>query len=240
MTSEGRIRTYCIFTACESRRGRRDIGIPGFVRFFSAWDTGVPKNQSVFCLSVQDGQEGWKTMILRIRYENEVRSIELDAEATEGLWVSLELETDEEITQPEREKRIQDAFDEKFNRPEYNNYHKFTRHQGFSKAQPGKDETEDDVDTSEPLMKEVFDDRIFRRDEIARAEKEEYEAACQWIREILVKKPKWAEAFIAVRLDGMAVNDYAASIGLSDASVISKWLARAAKKLKENWDKRQI
>ena len=67
-------------------------------------------------------------MILRIRYENEVRSIELDAEATEGLWVSLELETDEEITQPEREKRIQDAFDEKFNRPEYNNYHKFTRH----------------------------------------------------------------------------------------------------------------
>ena len=59
------------------------------------------------------------------------------------------------------------------------------------------------MDTSEPLMKEVFDDRIFRIDEIARAEKEEYEAACQWIREILVKKPKWAEAFIAVRLDSM-------------------------------------
>ena len=174
-------------------------------------------------------------MILRIRYENEVRSIELDAEATEGLWVSLDLETDEEITQPEREKRIQDAFDEQFNKPEYNNYHKFTRHQGFSKAQ-----TEDDVDTSEPLMKEVFDDRIFRRDEIARAEKEEYEAACQWIREILVKKPKWAEAFIAVRLDGVSVNDYAASIGVKDASVVSKWLARATKKLKESWPNRQI
>ena len=179
-------------------------------------------------------------MILRIRYENEVRSIELDAEATEGLWISLDLETDEDITQPEREKRIQDAFDEQFNKPEYNNYHKFTRHQGFSKAQPGKDETEDDVDTSEPLMKEVFDDRIFRRDEIARAEKEEYEAACQWIREILVKKPKWADAFIAVRLDGVSVNDYAASIGVKDASVVSKWLARATKKLKESWPNRQI
>ena len=54
------------------------------------------------------------------------------------------------------------------------------------------------------------------------------------------KKPKWADAFIAVRMDGMSVNDYAASIGLSDASVVSKWLTRAAKKLKENWDKRQI
>lgn len=179
-------------------------------------------------------------MILRIRYESEVRSIELDAEATEGLWVSLDLETDEEITQPEREKRIQEAFDEQFNKPEYNNYHKFTRHQGFSKAQPGKDETEDDVDTSEPLMSEVRDERIFLKDEIARAEKEEYEAVCQWINKVLVKKPKWAAAFIAVRMDGMSVNDYAASIGVADASVVSKWLTRATKKLKENWKKRQI
>ncbi len=179
-------------------------------------------------------------MILRIRYENEVRSIELDAEATEGLWVSLDLETDEEITQPEREKRIQAAFDEQFNKPEYNCWHKFNRHRGYSRAQPGKDDTEEDVDTSEPLMSEVRDERIFLRDEIAREEKEEYEAVCQWIREILVKKPKWADAFIAVRIDGVSVNDYAASIGVADASVVSKWLTRATKKLKENWKKRQI
>ena len=111
-------------------------------------------------------------MILRIRYENEVRSIELDAEATEGLWVSLDLETDEEITQPEREKRIQDAFDEQFNRPEYNNYHKFYRHRGYSKAKPGKEDEE--IDASEPLMSEVADDSIFRKDEIEREEKEAY------------------------------------------------------------------
>ena len=240
MTSEGRIRTYCIFNAYESRRLGRDIGIPGFVRsFFGLGYWG--SEESVRFLSFRPRRPGrMENMILRIRYENEVRSIELDAEATEGLWVSLDLETDEEITQPEREKRIQDAFDEKFNRPEYNNYHKFTRHQGFSKAQPGKDDVEEDVDTSEPLMKEVFDDRIFRRDEIARAEKEEYDAICQWVREILVKNPRWADAFIKVRLDGMSVNDYAASIGVSDASIVSKWLKRAEKKLRENWKNRQI
>lgn len=179
-------------------------------------------------------------MILRIRYENEVRSIELDAEATDGLWVSLDLETDEELTQEEKEKRIQAAFDAEFNRPEYNSWHKFNRHRGYSKAQPGKEDTEEDVDTSEPLMSEVADDRIFRKDEIARAEQEEYDEICQWIRTVLVRKPKWADAFIAVRLDGVSVNDYAASIGVSDASVVSKWLTRATKKLRESWIKRQI
>ena len=66
-------------------------------------------------------------------------------------------------------------------------------------------------------------------------DREDYEAACQWVREVLAKKPKWADAFIAVRMDGMTVNDYAASIGVSDASIVSKWLKRAEKKLRENY-----
>jgi len=180
-------------------------------------------------------------MILRIRYENEVRSIELDAEATEGLWVSLDLETEEDITQPEREKRIQDAFDEKFNRPEYNNWHKETRHIdptpkrkrmdgrcGYIQADPD--------DTAFDIM-----DYLLTTDDIETHDNNfEYQEICAWIRATLVKKPKWADAFIAVRLDGMSVNDYAASIGVKDASVVSKWLTRATKKLKENWKNRQI
>lgn len=177
-------------------------------------------------------------MELKIRYENGFQTIVLDTEETEGLWVSLDLEEDEELTQKEKEQRIQKAFDDKYNKPEYNCWHKFDRHRGYSKAKPGKDEEE--IDTSEPLMSEVMDDRIFRKDEIEREERQEYDAICKWVKKTLIKKPNWASAFIAVRMDGVSVNDYAASIGVSDASIVSKWLSRATKKLKENWDKRQI
>lgn len=113
-------------------------------------------------------------MKLKVRYDESVQTIDLDAEATEQLWVSLSLEG-EDLTQKERERMIQDAFEEQFNRPDYNSWHKFDRHRGCSKAQPGKDDGEDDVDTSEPLMSEVADDRIFRRDEIERERCESYE-----------------------------------------------------------------
>jgi len=33
--------------------------------------------------------------------------------------------------------------------------------------------------------------------------------------------------------DGVSVNDHAADIGVSDASIVSKWLARAEKRLAE-------
>ena len=178
-------------------------------------------------------------MKLEIRYDNTVQNIDLDAEETEQLWVSLSLEG-EGLTQAQREKMIQDEWNEQYNKPDYNSWHKFDRHRGYSRAQPGKDDDEDDCDTSEPLMKEVADDRIFRKDEIDRDRRESYEAICQWVRKTLAKKPKWADAFIAVRMDGVSVNDHAADIGVSDASIVSKWLARAEKKLKENYPNRQI
>ena len=167
-------------------------------------------------------------MKLKVRYDESVQTIDLGAAATQELWVSLSLEGDD-LTQDEKERLIQEEWEKKFNRPDYNSWHKFDRHRGYSKAQPGKDDDEDDCDTSEPLMKEVADDRIFRKDEIDRERRESYEAICQWVRKVLVKKPKWADAFIAVRMDGVSVNDHAADIGVSDDSIVSKWLARAEK-----------
>lgn len=66
-------------------------------------------------------------MKLKIRYENEMQILELDSVATEQLWVSLSLEG-EGLSQEEREQRIQEAFDEQYNRPEYNIWHRETRH----------------------------------------------------------------------------------------------------------------
>ncbi len=177
-------------------------------------------------------------MRLKIRYENEYQTVVLDAEATEELWVSLSLEG-EGLTQEEKEKLIQDTWEERFNRPDYNNWHKFDRHRGRSKAQPGKDDAEDEVDTNEPLMEEVADDRIFRRDELDREERESYEAICEWVHKILVKKPEWADAFIAVRLDGESIREYAARIGADENNITQK-LKRAEKKLRENFIDRQI
>ena len=123
-------------------------------------------------------------MKLKVRYDESVQTIDLDAEATEQLWVSLSLEGDD-LTQGEKERLIQEEWEKQFNRPDYNSWHKFNRHRGFSKAQPGKDDSEDDVDTSEPLMSEVADDRVFWRDVIERERRESYEAICEKVRRIL-------------------------------------------------------
>lgn len=184
------------------------------------------------------GREG-HIMKLKIRYDEAYQVLDLDEKATKQLWVSLDLDGGEGLTQVEREKRIQEAFDAKYNRPEYNNWHKLNRHRGETKAKPSKDETEDDVDTSEPLMSEVTDDRIFRRDELSRAEREEYEDVCAWIRKVLKDKPQWSAAFIAVHMDGEQTKDHAASIGV-DPTTVTHWLRRAEKKLRENYKNRQF
>ena len=177
-------------------------------------------------------------MKLKIRYDNVYQTLELDAKETEQLWVSLDLDG-EDLSQNEREVLIQRAWEERFNRPEYNNWHKFNRHRGETKAKPGKDETEEDVDASEPLMDEVADNRIFRQEELEREEQESYDAICQWVREVLVKKPEWADAFIAVRMDGEPIREYAARNGADENNITQK-LKLAEKKLREKYLNRQI
>lgn len=168
-------------------------------------------------------------MKLRIRYDETIQTLDLDENATEQLWVSLSLEG-ERLSDSEKEKMIQEAFDVKYNRPEYNSWHKFDRHRGNSKAQSVNDGGEVDADSSEPLMDEVADDRIFRKDELDRDERESYEAICDWVHKVLARKPKWADAFIAVRIDGEAIREYAARIGADENNITQK-LKRAEKRL---------
>ena len=170
-------------------------------------------------------------MRLSIRYENQFQSIELNEEETQEMWVSLSLEGEN------LEKLIQKTFDEKFNKPEYNIWHRETRHLTTPKERFNDDG--DEYDTSEPLMKEVADDRIFRKDEIERAYQDDYEGVCKWIRTALGKKQDWADMFIAVRMEGMSIREYASSIGVSENNITQK-LKRATKKLEQEYKKRQI
>lgn len=97
---------------------------------------------------------------------------------------------------------MQEACDGQLNRPDYNNWHKFWRHHGESKVQP--DDEGEEQDSSEPLMSEVADDRIFRKDEIGCDHKESYDTVFQWIRRVL-RKPAIADAFIATKIDGVTI-----------------------------------
>jgi hypothetical protein len=175
-------------------------------------------------------------MRLSVRYDNKFQIIELNEKETEEMWISLSLEGDE-LPNSDKERLIQDAFNEIFNKPEYNNWHKFDRHKGYSIAKSNADGLE--CDTSEPLMKEVADDRVFRKDELERAYQNEYEDVCQWIRTVLGKKQDWADMFIAVRIDGMSIREYASSIGVSENNITQK-LKRAEKKLQGIFKNRQI
>lgn len=178
-------------------------------------------------------------MKLKIRYENEYQTLDLNGEETDQLWVSLSLDG-EGLSQAEREQKIQEAFDAKYNRPEYNSWHKHNRHTvGFGVKDYGGKSDGEDSDTDEPLIDDVADDRIFRRDEMEREERESYDAICQWIRSVLKDKPHWADAFIAIRMDGESVNDYASRTG-QNAYNVSKYLTRAEKMLREKFDRRQI
>lgn len=168
-------------------------------------------------------------MKLRIRYENEFQTIDLDEEATRQMWVSLSLEG-EGLSQEETESRIQEAFDEKYNRPEYNNWHKETRHIDPTPKRRRMDGKKGYLQSdADDAFFDIMDYLLPTSDDHSSLD---YEEICAWVRNSLPKKPEWAEAFIAVRLDGMSIRAYAAKAGDSENNITQK-LNRAAKKLRE-------
>lgn len=168
-------------------------------------------------------------MKIKVRYENAYQTLEVD---TEEMWVGLSLESDMELTQEDKETFIQEAFENQFNKPEYNNWHKFDRHRGNLKKFFRKvDESEEESDGMDTMPD--------YSDEINRATRYEYEAVCQCVRQALGKKQDWANMFIAVRIDGIPIREYATSIGTDENNITQK-LKRAEKKLRVFFQNRQI
>ena len=172
-------------------------------------------------------------MKLKIRYESEYQTIVLDEEDTKAMWVSLSLEG-EGLSQEETESRIQEAFDEKYNKPEYNVWHKETRHIDPTPKRKRMDGKAGYIQADpDDAAFDIMDYLLTTTDDHSNLE---YEEICEWIRAVLVKKPEWAEAFIAVRMDGMSIREYAAMVGDSENNITQK-LNRAAKKLREKYSK---
>lgn len=171
-------------------------------------------------------------MKLKIRYEDEFQTIELDAEATEKMWVSLSLECDDDMTQEEKEKRIQTEWNEQFNKPEYNIYHRETRHLGDAKFRNKEGVVE--VNTDEALIRKAVDDSIFTKD----LDELEYRMECEYqdkrCRDFIRSHLTHAQAdmVIAIALEGKTATEYAKLID-DEPNNVSHRYRRALKKLKK-------
>lgn len=165
-------------------------------------------------------------MKIKIRYENEYQTLEVENMELER-WLNISIS--EEESQEDYEKRIQDVIEERFNRPDYNNWHKHDRHTGNAKMRNKEGVVE--VNTDEAIMARAIDKSVFTKDIDELAERMDhewqYEYYCNYLRNIL--KPDAAEMIIAIVLDGMTVGEYAASIG-ENANNVSHRYRRAIKK----------
>lgn len=133
----------------------------------------------------------WDTdMKLKVRYENEYQTIDLDEKSTRELWVSFGFE-DEESEQEEKERLIQDAFEEKYNRSEYNIWNRETRRIDPTPKRKRMDGRKGYIQGEpEDSTFEIMDYLLSSADTEERENRYEYETVCHWIRRVLFKKPE--------------------------------------------------
>lgn len=164
-------------------------------------------------------------MKIRIQHENKPIYLEVP---DEDFTLMIDADYEDRLSSVEDKGTVtrrspQEIMDERFNKPEYNNWHKFDRHRGMPKKPFRKDdESEDATDHMD-----YFPDNT---DEVTREKQVEYEYLCEIIRKAL--KEKQAELLIAIFLDGVSVTEYAEREGVSK-SAISHRLDTAKKNFKK-------
>ena len=122
-----------------------------------------------------------------------------------------------------KKRSVQEIFDEDFNKPYYNNWHRENRHRGFvQKPFRSEDEEQSDTDGLEYIAD--------NSDTENRERQYEYEDVCQRLRKML--KPEYAEVLIAIVLDGLTPEEYAIQNG-EKRDTVYKRLQRAKQKIKK-------
>lgn len=190
-------------------------------------------------------------MKIKVLYEENIKNGHKNyttIEIPEGDYsVMLDIDYEQRLAEAKPEKKdevkrcetVQEMFD-LLNSKEYNGWRRETRRidpnpkmkksngkRGYVQGEPD-DESFNIMD----YLCTTSDDETRNRDY-------ECEAICDWIRKTLAKKPEWAEAFIAVRINGIPIREYANSKGADENNITQK-LKRATKKLKEEYQNRQI
>ena len=168
-------------------------------------------------------------MKIRILYDNKPTYLEVPDEDC-SIMIDADYwdrRSSAEYKETVARRSLQEIMEERFNKPEYNNWHKFDRHRGMPKRQFRKDdEGEDETDHMDTLPD--------YSDEKNREKQEEYEDICDIIRKTL--KEKQAELLIAIVMDGVSVTEYAEREGVS-VSAISHRIETAIKNFKRVFPK---
>ena len=180
-------------------------------------------------------------MKIRVLYEDNIKNGHKNyttIEIPDGDYsVMLDIDYEQRLAEAKPEKKeevkrcetLQEMFD-LMNNKEYNHWRRYHRHLGNPKTPYRKD---DEVEI------DVMDTFADNSQEIERIQESEREEAYQWIRKALGKKQDWADMFIAVRMEGMSIREYASSIGASENNITQK-LKRATQKLRKEIENRQI
>lgn len=206
----------------------------------SLWSSS-PQALFVFRRQCPGGKEYF--MKIRVLYEDNIKNGHKNyttIEISDGDYsVMLDIDYEQRLAEEKPEKKVevkrcktvQEMFD-LMNRKEYNHWRRYHRHLDTPKTPYRKDdEAEDNTD--------VMDILADNSQETERTYQDEYEDVCQWIRKTLGKKQDWADMFIAVRIDGMSIREYANFIGADENNITQK-LKRATKKLEKEYPNRQI
>ena len=173
-------------------------------------------------------------MKIRIRYENEYQTLEVENMELEK-WLSISIS--EEESQEDYEKRIQEENEERFKRPDYNSWHKRDRHTGVAKMKNKEGVVE--INTEEAIMAKAVDKSVFTKDIDELVERIDHEWQYEHYRDYLrsVLKPDAADMVIAIVLDGLTVSEYAERID-DEPNNVSHRHRRAINKLKKFFQKR--
>lgn len=156
-------------------------------------------------------------MKISIIYDNIRQILEVETDELIG-WLNIDVEPN--LSDEVLQKIVQEKIDKEFNRPEYNNWHKFDRHRGIPKRAYRRDnEAEDETD-----IMDSFGDYT---QETERNNRYEYDALCQLIHNSL--KQNYADVLIAICLDSKTPEEYAIENG-EKRDAVYKRLQRAKKK----------
>ena len=182
-------------------------------------------------------------MKIRIRYDSHSATIDVPEE---DFTVMIRLDYEDRLSRATDPSSIkprspQEIMDERFNRPDYNNWHRHWRYTD-DRARPRRAdgragfipcELENDGGPYHFSM-EMFPDTAGAE---AQMKETSYRDTCEAIRRAV--KPSYAEMVIAIHLNGMKITEYASQIGDKPDNVMHR-LRYAEKKLKNLWKKHLV
>ena len=179
-------------------------------------------------------------MKTQFQYDNRKVTLEVPEEDfAEMIRRDYEMQLAEGIDPAEARRRSpQEILNERFNKPEYNNWQKHWRHLDDDAVPRRVDHKvgylADDFDSNEEKYHFELDDVPDLEGMIREEEREQDRELRNWIRENL--KQDYAEMLITIHLEGMTVTEYAIRIG-EKRTAVSNRLQRAEKIFREIFSK---